>query len=146
MGGSFIKHTSHFGCVSWSILLLCCFSIQWPVFSHRTLDAPFIVVFLSCRKLCLTLFLHNTGTDSFYFSKLAFSHLLPHLSNVIRLLISLNLYKDMSVMEEGEKLFLILFLLNYHPFHFPLCLYVLGNMFIWYVPQESWFVFSCFLF
>ena len=97
MGVSFTKHSSHFGCVFWFILLLCWFSIQWPVFSRRTLNASFFVLFLSWRTYVLKLFLHNPGTDCLYLQKLVFSHHLPHLSKVICLLISLTLDKDISV-------------------------------------------------
>ena len=97
VGVSFTNLTSHFGCVPWSILLLCWFGIQLPVFTCRTLDAPFLVV-LSCRNLCLRLFLYNAGTDCLYLWKLVFSHLPLHLSKVICVLIFLTLYKDMSVL------------------------------------------------
>ena len=125
---------------------LCWFSIQWPVFSLRTLYAPFIVVFSSCKNLCLRLFLHNAGTDCLYLWKLVLSNLLSYLSKVVFLLISLTYIKIYLFLEEDQKLFLMLFLLNHQSFYFPLCLYVLDNILIWYVPQESWFVWSCLLF
>ena len=47
----FTKHISHFCCVSLSIWLLCWFSIQWPVFSCRTLGCSFSCGFLKLQKL-----------------------------------------------------------------------------------------------
>ena len=88
-----------FGCVSWSILLLCALSMQWPDISRKILDDPLLDVCLSWRDPCFNPTDYICGTihyTSLYLWYFEFSHLLCHICNVRCLFALLILASEIS--------------------------------------------------